>query len=185
MRRREFIGWIGGAATWPLAARAQQRVLPVVGFVNVGARSDADLVVSGFRRGLGEGGLVESRNVAIEYRWADNQIDRVPELVADLVQRRVAVIVAAPNQNSIVPAKAATSTIPIVFMSGPDPVSLGLVASLNRPGGNLTGVTLLSPETDHETARPPARFGTAGSNSRSVIARFARSSQHLADFCFE
>jgi putative tryptophan/tyrosine transport system substrate-binding protein len=146
MRRREFVGLVGGAAAWPLAARAQQRGLPVVGFVNVGARSDADLVVSGFRRGLGEGGLVESRNVAIEYRCADNQIDRVPELVAELVKRRVAVIVAAPNSNAIVPAKAATSTIPIVFMSGPDPVALGLVASLNRPGSNLTGVTLLSPQ---------------------------------------
>ena len=146
MNWREFIAGLGGVAAWPLAVRAQQPALPVIGFVNVGARSDADLVVSGFRRGLGEGGLVESRNVAIEYRWADNQIDRVPELVAELVQRRVAVIVAAPNQNSIVPAKAATSTIPIVFMSGPDPVGLGLVASLNRPGANLTGVTLLSPE---------------------------------------
>jgi len=144
MRRRELIKLLSGvAAAWPLMARAQQAV-PLIGFLNVGARVDSELALPGFRQGLREAGFIEGQNVAIEYRWAENRPDRVPALAAELVQRRVAVIVACPNFNAIAPAKAATSTIPIVFLSGPDPVRQGLVASLNRPGGNATGVTLLS-----------------------------------------
>jgi putative tryptophan/tyrosine transport system substrate-binding protein len=140
MRRREFIAGLGSAAAWPFAAHAQQPAMPVIGWLNVGLRNES--VLSAFRKGLRETGFIEGQNVAIESRWAENQNDRMPALAADLVQRRVAVIAAAPNPSGIEPAKAATSIIPIVFLSGPDPVRTGLVASLNRPGGNLTGVTL-------------------------------------------
>jgi putative ABC transport system substrate-binding protein len=141
MKRREFIAGLGAVA-WPLLASGQQPALPVIGFLNVGMRDES--VLSAFRQGLREAGFVEGQNVAIEYRWAENQKDRLSEFTAELVQRRVAVIVDAPNSAGIAVAKAATATIPIVFLSGPDPVRIGLVASLNRPGGNLTGVTLLS-----------------------------------------
>jgi len=143
MRRREFIAGLGAAA-WPIAARGQQRAPTVIGFLNTGMRSDDVVTLPAFRQGLREAGFIEGQNVAIEYRWAENQLDRLPALAAELVERRVAVIVAAPGPSSIAPARAATATIPIVFMSAPDPVRDGLVASLNRPGGNLTGVTLLS-----------------------------------------
>ncbi len=143
MRRREFIAGLGGAAAWPIAVRAQQRSIPVIGYIHGWSRPDAADHLAAFHQGLGETGYVEGRNLSIEYRFAEAQFDRFPALIADAVMRRVDVIVTANTTAAALAAKAATQTIPIVFHVGSDPVENGLVASLNRPGGNLTGVTEL------------------------------------------
>ncbi len=181
MRRREFIAGLASAMAWPLAGRAQQAVIPVVGFLSAqSAEADYKDTTVPFLQGLKEAGYIEGRNVAVEYRYAENQLDRLPALAADLVGRRVAVIIASAITVARA-AKAATTTIPIVFLAGGDPVATGLVASLDRPGANLTGIALLEGEVVtkrlqllRELMPNAARFGVladpASVNTRSGLA---------------
>jgi putative ABC transport system substrate-binding protein len=175
MRRREFVLALGGAAAWPLAARAQQPAIPVIGYLGITSPESDAARLTGLRRGLSETGYVEGRNLTIEYRWGGNQSDRQPALVAELVQMRVAMIV-TPGLPSTLAAKAATTTIPILFSVGADPVQLGLVASLNRPGGNLTGFNALNGELAakelallHELVPSAATIGFLENPNNSMI----------------
>jgi putative ABC transport system substrate-binding protein len=150
VRRRAFITLLGGAAAWPLAAQAQQAAMPVIGFLSGGSPTGYASGLAGFRTGLNEMGFVEGRNLAIDYRWMDGHFDRLPAAANELVRLRVAAIFASGGVVSAVAAKAATSTIPIVFVNGSDPVKFGLVASYNRPGGNITGINFLQISLEHK-----------------------------------
>ncbi len=186
MRRREFITLLGGTLAWPLAARAQQAALPVIGFLASQSRTFADVVLPAFRQGLKDNGYVEGENVAIEYRWAENQIDQLPPQAADLVRRRVALIVAVAPEAALA-AKAATTMIPIVFGIGDDPVKIGLVTSLARPGGNLTGINFFSSELGakrmellHEMVPAAARVAVLGDPTFTLTESHVRDAETAA-----
>ena len=153
MKRREFIAGLGGAAVWPVVAGAQQPATPVIGFMSARSSEDSAHLISAFRQGLAEVGFIEGQNVVIEFRWAGGQYDRLPALAADLVDHRVSVLVAVGGDPSAVAAKHATSTIPIVFGMGGDPIKAGLVESFSRPGGNMTGFSILASQLE------PKRLG--------------------------
>lgn len=188
MRRRDFLGALaGGAAAWPIAARAQQSAMPMIGYLHMSEPDTYNPLVAAFRKGLSETGYVEGRNVTIEYRWAHNDAKRLPELAADLVRLRVAVIVTPVGTVAATVAKAATTTIPIVFSSGTDAVQAGLVTSFNRPGGNLTGISFMVSELGAKRLgllldlRPQlTRIGVLGNPNNPVAADTAIKDVRLA-----
>jgi putative ABC transport system substrate-binding protein len=173
MRRREFITVLGGAAMWPLAARAQQSAMPVIGFLSTRSSRDSGKNVAAFKNGLEEAGFAEGKNLSAEYRFAEGKLDRLPEMADDLVRRSVAVLVAVGGSNSALAAKRATSAIPIVFVIGGDPVGLGLASSLSRPDGNATGMTIISGDLTPKRLGLLARIG-----SERGFLRCASQSQH-------
>jgi putative ABC transport system substrate-binding protein len=187
LKRRDFITLLGGAAAWPVVARAQQRAaVPLIGYLDGGSPETSAHIVAAFRRGLSETGYVEGRDVAIEYRWAEGKYDRLPALASDLASRQVAVIVAMSTPSAFA-AKAATSTIPVVFSGGLDPVQSGLVASLSRPGGNLTGVTSLNAAIVtkqlgllHELVPRATRFGLLVNPNNSLAEATIKEAQTSA-----
>lgn len=168
MKRREFITALAGTAAWPFAARAQQAAMPVIGFLSSRFPGDSTYLVAGFRQGLREAGYVEGQSVTIEYRWAEGQYDRLPVLAAELVRRGVAVLVAVGGSTSALAAKSATSTLPIIFSIGDDPVKHGFVRSFNRPNSNMTGVSLLTTSLGAKRLSVFVGIGSDSNNVRGV-----------------